>query len=305
MKRNFLIFLFSFLCICISFLCASVNKTQQVCNFPYVKVLFTPQDNCVYEINKIIDKAKQSIHIAMYYFTSRPIASALVKAKNRGVDVKVCFDKEQEFSQFSKAQYFVNKKIPLRFISGSGKMHNKFCIVDGHIVITGSYNWTTTAELENDENLLVIDSFGLAQQYEKEFQSLWEGTKIDSYEYRNPQRFQKIPLPGRIISSKPSKAKKIKIISWKKANKHYGEFVIVKGKIVKTYNSGKICYLNFSFDWKNNLTAIIFSSDFDKFPPNPEKFYFFKNVEIRGVIKKYKNRPEIILKQPFQIRIID
>ncbi len=94
-------------------------------------------------------------------------------------------------------------------------------------------------------------------------------------------------------------------IPWDKAQEHYGETVTIEGKIVAAYNSGKACFLNFHEDYKNHFTAVIFSSDLGKFPDNPEDYYYYKTVQVTGLVKKYKGKPEIILKDPSQIVVIE
>lgn len=96
----------------------------------------------------------------------------------------------------------------------------------------------------------------------------------------------------------------IKEISWEDADNHYGEYCCVKGKIISTYNSGKACFLNFHKNWKRYFTAVIFASDYRKFPANPENYYQSKTVRVTGIIKKYQGKPEIIVKNPGQIEII-
>jgi len=96
---------------------------------------------------------------------------------------------------------------------------------------------------------------------------------------------------------------KIPLISWDEADKYYGQTVKVKGRIVSTNNTGQVCYLNFHYDWSKYLTATIFNSDFDKFPPNPEEYYKNKNVIITGQVDQYKSKPQLILKDKSQIQI--
>ncbi|MBA7483923.1 hypothetical protein ES707_19440 [subsurface metagenome] len=96
-----------------------------------------------------------------------------------------------------------------------------------------------------------------------------------------------------------------KVISWRDAHEYYGEKVIVEGSIVATFNSGKACFLNFHKNWKKYFTAVIFHSNFGKFPKQPEVYYKDKKVQITGKIKEYEGKPEIILKHPSQIKIID
>lgn len=95
------------------------------------------------------------------------------------------------------------------------------------------------------------------------------------------------------------------IIQWNEAHKHYGQYVTVEGTIVNTYNSGKACFLNFHKDHKKHFTAVIFMSDYSKFPASPEDYYYGKKVQVTGTIKEYKGKPEIILEKPSQIKIIE
>ncbi|MDP3296735.1 MAG: hypothetical protein Q8N09_03945 [Thermodesulfovibrionia bacterium] len=96
-----------------------------------------------------------------------------------------------------------------------------------------------------------------------------------------------------------------RVISWQDADKHYGEYVTVEGKIVATHNSGKACFLNFHPNYKKYFTAVIFASAFSLFPANPENFYYGKKVRVSGYIKEYKGKPEIILNDPSQIEILE
>lgn len=98
---------------------------------------------------------------------------------------------------------------------------------------------------------------------------------------------------------------KEEVISYVDAGKYYGKIKTVVGTIVATNNTGKVCFLNFHKDWKRYFTAVIFASDFDKFPPHPEDYYLNRKVKITGLIKEYNGKPEIILKSPSQIQIIE
>lgn len=95
------------------------------------------------------------------------------------------------------------------------------------------------------------------------------------------------------------------IISWRDAAQYYGQTKIVEGRIVASNNTGKVCFLNFHENWKKYFTAVIFSSDFNKFPAQPEEYYLNRKVRVQGLIKEYKGKPEIILKAPRQIEIIE
>ncbi len=107
----------------------SLSKTR-------ITVLFSPQDECAREIVSAIDKAEHFVYVAMYFFTSRSIAQALIQSHERGIDVRVCLDEEQPGYEYSKSRYLENKGINMRLVAGSGIMHNKFCIIDDRITVT-------------------------------------------------------------------------------------------------------------------------------------------------------------------------
>lgn len=97
----------------------------------------------------------------------------------------------------------------------------------------------------------------------------------------------------------------LEVISACSAENYYGKEKIIAGKIVSTYRSKtNTVFLNFEKPYPNQcFTAVIFSSDQYKFVGYPEKYYEDKTVRIRGEIKEYQGKPEIILKDPSQIEI--
>jgi bisphosphoglycerate-independent phosphoglycerate mutase (AlkP superfamily) len=94
------------------------------------------------------------------------------------------------------------------------------------------------------------------------------------------------------------------VINWREADKYYGKVITVEGKIVRSYNSGKVTFLNFHPDYKRYFTAVIFKSDYPKFRNSPDKFYLNKKVQVSGLIKNYQGSPEIIINDPEQIKIL-
>ncbi|MBF0503840.1 MAG: phospholipase D family protein [Candidatus Omnitrophica bacterium] len=141
--------------------------------FASTEVYFSPNGGCQGAVISEIGKAKKSIEAAMYSFTSREIAQALIEAKKRGVKVRVVLDNAQIKDHFSKSRYLINKGLSVKFLLGPGLMHNKFAVIDSRVVLTGSFNWTTSADKKNAENLLVISDKELGQKYAKQFKHLW------------------------------------------------------------------------------------------------------------------------------------
>ncbi len=153
---------------------------QKICPQPKqmtATAYFCPEDACAEHIISLIDNANTSVHVAVYSFTLDALGDALVRAKQRGLDVKVIVEKDQ-LSQYSEYQRLKSAGIPVRVDSNPASMHNKFAVIDGEIVITGSFNWSKNADTRNDENIVVIRSEGLAFDYEKEFQELFESGTV-------------------------------------------------------------------------------------------------------------------------------
>jgi phosphatidylserine/phosphatidylglycerophosphate/cardiolipin synthase-like enzyme len=111
-----------------------------------------------------INGAQKAIRVQMYEFTSTDIRTALANAKLQNVDVQAIVDKSQEHAPLivclaaSGVTVLVDDKVP-------GLMHNKVMIVDEATVVTGSFNYTSSAEHKNAENLLLIHDPGLVAAY--------------------------------------------------------------------------------------------------------------------------------------------
>jgi len=137
------------------------------------EVYFSPNGGCQAAVLSEIGKASKSIDIAMYSITSREIAQAVVKAKERKVSVRIVLDRSQINEHFSKSKYLISKGLDVKFHIGPGLMHDKFAVIDGRALLTGSFNWTASAEKKNAENLLLIKDRSIAGKYAKEFKHLW------------------------------------------------------------------------------------------------------------------------------------
>ncbi|MDI6655267.1 MAG: phospholipase D family protein [Candidatus Hydrothermarchaeota archaeon] len=136
------------------------------------EVYFCPEDACSSQIIGQIDRAQSYIYVAMYSFTLDSIADALIRARNRGVDVKVVMEKSQ-IGRGSEYGRLKNAGIDVRLDKNSDYMHNKFMVVDGKLITTGSFNWSLHADTKNDENLLILYSEELAEKYKEEFFEPW------------------------------------------------------------------------------------------------------------------------------------
>ena len=139
---------------------------------------FSPEGTALQLVLKTIESAQHEIRLMGYSFTSPEVVSALVRAKHRGVDVKIVPDEKGNRSKASQAamNVVVNAGIPLRTNGRYAIMHEKVIIFDKHTVESGSFNMTRSAASRNSENVLVINEVPeVAQTYLQHWQSRWDG----------------------------------------------------------------------------------------------------------------------------------
>ena len=139
-----------------------------------VSTCFVPEyhggSRCTDEIVSAIASAQKSILVQAYGFTSAPIAKALVAAHKRGVEVRVILDKSNLRQGYSSARFLENMGIPTLVDSEHSIAHNKVMVIDDRRVITGSFNFTTSAEERNAENIVFIDDSTIAAAYTRNWQ---------------------------------------------------------------------------------------------------------------------------------------
>ena len=137
---------------------------------PNIRVLFSPDGGCTEAIIDAVKAAKTSIDVQAYSFTSAPIAKAVAEAHGRGVKVRVVLDKSQRSERYTSATYLHNNKVPVWIDADHAIAHNKIILIDRSLIITGSFNFTKSAEERNSENLLIIEGHPeLAAKYAANF----------------------------------------------------------------------------------------------------------------------------------------
>lgn len=135
---------------------------------------FSPRQGAAQLVERAIRDARKSIVVAAYSFTSKPIARALARAHDDGVDVRVVFDKNK-YNHPIEA-YLLEHGIPVRISSQYNLMHDKFMVIDGSTVELGSFNYTYSAEYDNAENVMVVHNIrGIASDYIRQWETIWAG----------------------------------------------------------------------------------------------------------------------------------
>lgn len=144
---------------------------------PPIEVLFSPQGGCTEAILKEINSAKTTVFVQAYWFTSAPIAKALVEAHKRGVKVEVLLDESRTEMDSTQADVLFDNRVPAFTDGKHVTAHSKVMIVDGKTVITGSFNFTGQSEDLNAENLLVIRDKAISEKYTANWKSHREHSK--------------------------------------------------------------------------------------------------------------------------------
>jgi len=118
--------------------------------------------------------------VQAYSFTSVTIAKALLEAHQRGVQIQIILDKSQRTEKYSSADFLANQGVPTRIDASHAIAHNKVIVIDGEMVLTGSFNFTKAAQEKNAENVLIIRDKALAALYAQN----WEAHRQHSQPYR-------------------------------------------------------------------------------------------------------------------------
>ncbi len=259
-----------------------------------IQVFFSPNGGAREAILNEIENAKKEINVTMYIFTDRELSNSLVLAKERGVKVKVLLDgKSAEEIGYSKHHFMSEKNIDVRLDNAhksygnkyKGIMHNKFAIIDNRTLITGSFNWTHSAEKLNDENLLIIkDEKRLIRKFRDKFKELWDRSKT---------------------LQKPIKVNPYDLT---KLKKNIGEWVIISGKPTN-WNISRSGHLFIDFgEGKHLFTFVLWEEGLEKLKENgfDLKKLDNKEIELKGKLIDHKKYGlEITTSDPESIRIIE
>ena len=126
-------------------------------DYKKIDLYFCEKDDCESVIADLINKSTKE-DCAFYDIDLEKITNELVKDPYRLVTDNVCKNEIARKEDGNKAL-----------------MHNKFCIYDNKIISTGSFNPKKSSALKDNNNLIVIESYYLAKNYEDEFEELWNG----------------------------------------------------------------------------------------------------------------------------------
>jgi phosphatidylserine/phosphatidylglycerophosphate/cardiolipin synthase-like enzyme len=139
-----------------------------------IEAYFSPGPNCLKHILDLIRKATSSIDVCVFTISDDRIRDVLIDAWNRGLEIRILTDNFKVFDEGSDIEFLYDNGIPVKVDNTENHMHHKFLIIDNHTVLTGSYNWTRSAERYNQENVISLKNETITAQFQSEFNHLWD-----------------------------------------------------------------------------------------------------------------------------------
>jgi len=136
-----------------------------------VENYFSPVDHVMDKLVSAVQGAQKTVHYMIFTYTDQPLAQAMIARAKAGLEVEGVIE-DRGASQGAFPSIFC-AGLPVKLDGNKYTMHHKVIIIDGQTVITGSFNFTKTADQANDDNVLIIHSPAVAALYEGEFQKIY------------------------------------------------------------------------------------------------------------------------------------
>jgi phosphatidylserine/phosphatidylglycerophosphate/cardiolipin synthase-like enzyme len=155
--------------------------------YTFPSYVFSPNGGIKATVINAIKESRKSIKISVFSLYDADIYKALLEAKNNGIEVKIITDRVQA-SQSNISKYLYENSFDFKWISGynsSGVMHNKFAIFDENLLITGSFNFSESANSYNFENIFISNDLNYVKPYIEEFNLIYNQARTPTQEEIN------------------------------------------------------------------------------------------------------------------------
>ena len=224
-----------------------------------IEMYFSPSDKVSAHINDALKSSQSSINVAILSFTRDELAQTIASKKSAGKKTRVLMDNNTDSgNDFSFLQTSgVDVRLPGAALTGL--LHHKYAIIDAdnpllqNIVVTGSHNWSTSAEIANNENTLIIQSKRIANLYYQEFKARYlEAGGTDSILVSIKREKEISPIDFQLSQNYPNPFNPTTNISF--AVKHSGFTLLtvydIIGREVVTLVSEQLAAGNYVVEWK-------------------------------------------------------
>lgn len=139
---------------------------------------FAPEDDVMNQVIRTVVRSKKSVHFMSFSFTDDDLASTMVGLQKNGLDVSGIFESRGASGAGSSCPDLLKSGADIALDGNKYTFHHKVIVLDGEVVIFGSFNFSANADQQNDENLLIVHNKEFAQKFEEEFRERWvEGNK--------------------------------------------------------------------------------------------------------------------------------
>ena len=149
-------------------------QTRFVIQGVSVENYFSPEDEVAEKIVALLRDAQRRIEFMAFSFTRDDMGDAILERAQAGVEVRGVFENTGSQTRFSEYGRLREAGLDVRRDGNPFLMHHKVIIIDGRIVIFGSYNFSINADEDNDENVLIVDDDGFAAAFVSEFQKVYQ-----------------------------------------------------------------------------------------------------------------------------------
>ena len=138
-----------------------------------IESYFAPEDGVAAHILRVLRSARTSIRFMAFSFTRDDFAQVLIEKARAGVSVQGVFERRQIQAGSSAWDELNGKGLDVRLDGNRYNQHSKVFVIDSQTVVTGSFNFTQSADKQNDENVLIIHDAAIARAYEVEWEKVW------------------------------------------------------------------------------------------------------------------------------------
>jgi len=152
---------------------STADQQSAIVNGMPIQIYFSPEDKVMDRIIPIVSSAQSNIRFLAFSFTDYPLAQAMIDRAAAGVDVAGVYEKVGSETDSAEMKTFFCAHVPVRQDVNPKFLHDKLIVVDNHIVITGSFNFSSNATDNNDENVMIVDNAEIANLYLQEFGKIW------------------------------------------------------------------------------------------------------------------------------------
>merc|ERR1719320_1478173 len=126
---------------------------------------------------------EHTLDICVFTITCNKIANAILSEFRSGVRVRIISDNDKANDRGSDINKLVMAGIPVKVDKTDVHMHHKFAVVDGSLLINGSFNWTRSAQSRNFENVVISNNRRMVSHFKKHFEHLWNSKYMESLKF--------------------------------------------------------------------------------------------------------------------------